>query len=165
MNETTLDGPIRAILERIADLERASERLGTLGQPKFEGPSCRAYHNTTQTIPSGVLTAVSFNAETWLTESSMHSTVTNNSRVYAVVTGVYLIEGAFLYASAATSQAAYLRLNGVTLLTNGTSVEPRTSWRMTAGEYIELIAFHNSGGSRNIDFNAPSTPYLALSRF
>jgi hypothetical protein len=50
----------------------------------------KAYHNTTQSIPNNVDTAINLNSEYWDTDT-MHDLVTNNGRITFKTAGFYII--------------------------------------------------------------------------
>jgi hypothetical protein len=122
---------------------------------------CVAYHNTTQSVNSGTSTALNLNSED-SDANGMHDTVTNNTRVTVGVTGSYKAHGRALFATNATGQRIiFIRKNGTTEMakvivakndgTNATAIEVHMATEaLTAGDYLELIAFQDSGAAINV---------------
>lgn len=122
---------------------------------------CIAYHNTTQSLTSGATTAVALNAEQ-ADAAGFHDNATNNSRltVPAGKGGLYLVAGAIRFNTAAGGTRRYLglRVNGTTTL--GEFEQPATASFPTcfgavvvflsATEYVEMLAFQDSGGAVNL---------------
>lgn len=110
-------------------------------------------------------------AVAWESEASggdpdaMHDTATNNSRVAILTPGWYKVDAALWWSAAGgTQRAAFLRKNGVTTI--GDDRKPPTpvlaaytfpEVRLVAGDYLELLAFQDSGGALNLtrDANFP----------
>lgn len=114
---------------------------------------CRAYRSAALTINNGVNTVVSFDAETQDTDN-FHSTGTNPTRftIPAGLDGYYDIHAMFLLATAVSSRIARIKKGGVTTLgepqeANTFGADAATNEYLTAGEYVELEVFQNSGGN------------------
>jgi Collagen triple helix repeat (20 copies) len=134
-------------------------------------PSARVYRTTSQSVtPSGAI--VSFNAERYDT-AGLHSTTTNPERLVAPVTGVYLITGFARWDANATG-ARFLAIetnsagNDSRLTstwtrpsTTNTDQNVTTLARLTAGEYVTLVAIQDSGGTLLIQSAPPA--HLAMS--
>jgi hypothetical protein len=119
-----------------------------------------AFSTATQTLTTGTFTAVALNAEDFQV-GALHSTSVNNTRVTIATTGKYLFVGAISYVPNATGQRiAVLRANGATygekldFPSNGGActfmAQVTKLWSLVAGDYVELIAFQDSGGNLNI---------------
>ncbi|HEX7277776.1 MAG TPA: hypothetical protein VF244_10420 [Acidimicrobiales bacterium] len=134
-------------------------------------PQCRAYHNATQAITTATLTAVALNSERFDRESgaasTMHSTVSNTSRVTPLVAGVYDLKGNIQFAAQATAagyRAVYLRLNGTTYIA-GMMVPTTTVFNAVpiplsvattyefngSTDYGELVVLHTAGVNLNVE--------------
>lgn len=124
-------------------------------------PMAVVYQTTVQSLTSGVAAAVSFDTTT-VDTYGMHSNSTNNSRATAVVAGWYLITATIQYAntSAAHNRNVTINKNGVQVpqfgvagLSGDTGVFPMVSagaWVfLNAGDYVEVIAYQDSGGAVN----------------
>lgn len=121
-----------------------------------------------QALTTGIAAAVTFNAETFDHTTALHDTVTQNSRltIPTGLGGLWLVGYAIAFAANATGiRNAYLRRNGGgvghtdhwcettdTGLGGGASTSLAASQliRLTAGQYLELIATQTSGGNLNV---------------
>lgn len=128
-------------------------------------PACRVTHNTTQSIPSGFWTALTFNTEFFDT-GGLHSTSSNPTRITIVQPGLYLFTMTIGYSSNSTGRRLFgLRKNGTGtsgategLLqtdpsaggSNGEAYGTITALvKMAAGDYMEAITFQTSGVALN----------------
>lgn len=120
-----------------------------------------------QTVSQNITTGGVFQPVTFTTEdvdsSGMHSTVSNTSRATAVYAGWYRVSGGLCWPASATGQRVLgWAVNGVSL--NGSddsmqgfaSLSNRQSARsilvfLNVGDYVELMAFQNSGGTLATD--------------
>lgn len=129
----------------------------------YQPPACRV-SKTNITIPTGTLTTISFDAEAFDTDS-MHSTVTNTSRITINTAAKYLIHATGTWAAGGTGYRMIM------LRKNGTDIDP--SSRMTTqatgagdnascslvwadayavGDYLELRAYHTQGADLQGNF-------------
>jgi hypothetical protein len=123
-------------------------------------PTVRAFRTTGQSIVSGASTAsITMDAERY-DIGDVHSTTTNAERLVAPVTGVYLITGFVRWgANAAGTRFIALHTSGVdgTWLatdwrqaaggpSNITDQTVTTLTRLTAGQWVALQAYQDSGG-------------------
>jgi hypothetical protein len=134
-----------------------------------------AYHNTTQSIASASATAVALNTEQ-ADAAGFHDNATNNSRltIPAGKGGLYLVGGAIRFNTAAAGTRRYLglRANGTTTL--GEFEQPATASFPTcfgavvvflsATEYVEMLAFQDSGGAVNLINSTNAWPKFWLVR-
>lgn len=121
-------------------------------------PACHASQlvglGSEQSITEGTWTVLNLNQEEYDT-GSMHSTVTNNSRITVPETAVYFIEGKMEWFPTATSHTlrAALRVNGTTFIayqsgaTNTSNSVPSPMCvsridQLTANDYVELVVLH-----------------------
>lgn len=132
----------------------------------------RVYHNAAQSIPNNTATTLAFNSERNDTDT-IHDTVTNNSRLTCKTAGVYAISGTLEYATNATGERSVaIRLNGTTYIaaaanSGGISVTQlscTTQYIMAVNDYIELIAFQDSGGALNVNSTANYSPEFMMTR-
>jgi hypothetical protein len=129
-----------------------------LNPPLFVGTQTSA-----QSIPNtgSSWTAIGLNTET-IDSYTGHDNVTNNSRYTAQVAGSYLVCGVVAYATNTTGvRAARIHYNGnviqgsaqMTLASPGTNLTgvttPIRAVPMSVGDYVEVAAWQNSGGSLN----------------
>lgn len=134
--------------------------ITSLGSPsKIVFSGAKVTKSTTQSITTSVATAVSFNTETYDTES-YHDNVTNNTRFTMPRTGYYLWtyqqnwNGGF--GGSNTRIIANLYKNGSIdheIFDGATAVtgEPSFTWsdviRLSTNDYLEVDAFQASGGT------------------
>lgn len=133
-------------------------------------PACRVYHNANQTTTTAVHLSLALNSERYDT-ASMHSTVTNNSRITIPVAGLYLVTGHLEWAAGNTTgvRQAELFLNGLTFIAMQSAagvaqiiqMTVSTVYKFAAADYVELAAFQNSGVGLNINSSANYSPELA----
>lgn len=124
-------------------------------------PRASAYASSTQSISNSTATAVTFDSEDY-DVGSMHSTVSNTSRITIPTSGdgLYLVIGQLAYAANATGiRQTLLRKNGTTGIaqdlstpngTNGTEIHLMSVVTLVATDYVELVAVQSSGGALNV---------------
>lgn len=130
----------------------------------------RAYASATaQSLTSGTVTSIVFdtNDTTYSSNTAMHSTVSNTSRLVAQVAGRYEIKAQVNYAANSTGiRQAALLVNGttsiaVTNLNNvggfGSPVPVATEYYFAASDYVEVTGYQNSGGALAIQQGASVT--------
>lgn len=133
----------------------------------------RAYRSSgVQSINNNTATAIVLDGETADTTGSMHDNVTNASRLVVPDTGLYIITGNLYFPGASGGfRDGYVRIGGVTTIfsvrdgnpsaTNGTILTVALLYQLTAGQYIELFAYQNTGVAANVGAGADLT-WLAL---
>lgn len=134
-------------------------------------PACRVFHGTTQSIADNTATALLFNSERFDTDS-MHSTVTNTSRITFTTAGLYVVTLTFQFnfGTALTWAEGRIRLNGTTdLATQSVPGSPAgfaqfitvtTTYKFAAGNFVEAMAFQDNVGNTPVNVLAAgnSTP-------
>jgi len=128
-------------------------------------PYCNMFNNTGVACTNGTATLIPFDTEIE-DNDSMHSTVTNPSRMIFNTPGVYLIIPRLSFPSTGTGgRIINLRLNSAGSNAGGTSLlnttgtpnasnaigDPTHSWFYRAanvGDYMEFFATQSSGGSQ-----------------
>ena len=152
------------------DFSVAAESAVTLNRP-----SCKLFRSAALSIANGGSPSViSWDGEAWDTQS-VHSTGTSPSRISILNTGKGQVSGHIKYAANATgSRGVMIRKNsagssaGGTLLheillqavaTGGhaTSVPYIVEDSFTAGDYVEVFAYQNSGGSLGLVVGVENT--------
>jgi hypothetical protein len=129
------------------------------------------FNGAAQSLANGALTALALNSERHdrvdAAASTMHDTVTLNSRITPNDPGIYLIEGGVSYAAQAVAAGlrnGYLRINGATLIRansipmsavyNNVQVDvpvPGRVWEFNGTtDYVELLGLQTSGGALNV---------------
>lgn len=118
-------------------------------------PACRVYHNASQSISANTETTVAFNSERFDTDS-MHDTATNNSRITFNTAGLYVVTANIGWAAGTGSWTTYtnIRMDGATTIASqqnwtatglGTAVNLTATYKFTAGQYVEVRVWQNSG--------------------
>lgn len=127
----------------------------------------RVFRSTTQALATDTEVVISFDSESADT-AAYHDTVTNPQRLTAPSTGVYRMLGQVTFASNATGiRAVDLRVNGTAYIANdgknplsglATRVQVDSGpIALTAGDYVEIVAFQASGGSLDASSGSGST--------
>jgi hypothetical protein len=142
-----------------ADLEAGvGDVLSFLMNP----PECQVRRGTAQSIPNSTVTAIAFDTED-IDNDGMHSTVSSTTRLTIQTTGRYQISGVVAYDVGATGgREARIVRNGSAVAVNGARVindapssggaevvVPALQVSLTAGDYLELMAFQSNGGALN----------------
>jgi hypothetical protein len=133
----------------------------------------RVYNSTDQSIANATNTALALNGET-MDAYGMHDNVTNNTRVYARQDGVYSINGSVAFAYNTTGiRSVDIRVNGSTYIAISsqnaapaavTYMGTSATYYLSAGAYVELVAYQNSGGSLNVIRGVDYSPHLSVTR-
>ena len=121
---------------------------------------------------SGSWLAVTFDAERFDT-SAIHSTASNTSRLTCVVAGVYSIFGTVQFAVNATGwRGTRIYLNGATPIatvlhaassnTYAILQTVSTIYELVAGDYIEIQAFQDSGGTLALSQQDNTSPEFGM---
>jgi hypothetical protein len=131
----------------------------------------RVYNSANIACANATVTALTFDTERYDSDS-IHSTVSNTSRLVAPLAGRYLITGMMRYAAAANNtRYAQIRLNGTTFIASNSLIAAvsdnhdlsvATIYQLAAGDYVELIAYQNSGGSVNVVASGNFSPEFAM---
>jgi hypothetical protein len=133
-----------------------------------------AYNSADISIANNSETVLTFDSERWDT-NSLHSTASNTSRLTAPIDGVYAISVNLEFDTNNTGNRYFVvKLNGATYLaapainaTGGglnTGMSFVRQYKLTAGDYIEVYVFQNSGGSLNIKAIGNRTPEVQMTR-
>lgn len=141
----------------------------------FVPPSCRVFHNAAQSITNNTDTVVAFNSERWDT-SSLHDTVTNNSRITIPIAGVYVVTftGEMDVDSDILHMRVRFRINGATFIAAvnyGSIIEANerpmldlsTIYKFAANDYVEAVIFqkNTSANASNLRSAANYSPEFA----
>lgn len=135
-------------------------------------PAARVYNSAAISLANYTATALTFNSERY-DNDSIHSTSSNTGRLTATTAGVYQITGHVGFAGSGTGRRQiYIRLNGSTLIgvqdgvpyTSGSDcyLTVTAEYKLAATDYVELVAFQNSGGSINAVSGGSYTPEFAM---
>jgi hypothetical protein len=137
-------------------------------------PVCELRQTVAQSVANNTDTPLSMDAEEIDTDN-MHSTVTNTSRVTAQTAGRFQLSGGTSYASNTTGRrAASYRLNGAPMLGTqaaitaaGATADVQPTGRtlttyLNVGDYVELVAYQDSGGSLNTQVTTGQQPRFSV---
>jgi hypothetical protein len=161
---------IEEILRRLFGLEKRIALLETRESPVV--PRCRLRHSTTQAVSTASATPIAFNTEDIDTDT-MHDTVTNNTRITFKAAGDYVVMASAEFAPNATGQRQIsIKLNNTTYiaLDNTPTVGAGDSTRIPCGclytfavnDYVEALAYQDSGGNLNVNGNTYGTLFHAF---
>lgn len=133
-------------------------------------PAARVYNSGAFTHNStGNFLAITFDSERWDT-GGLHSTAANTSRLTVAIAGLYVIHGHAQWDSNTTGvRILGIRINGTTDIAQerrwasvGTfEMGVTTQYKLAVSDYIELMAFQNSGANRTINAVANHSPEFA----
>lgn len=122
-------------------------------------PSCRVRNSADISIPNNTLTVLTFNAERFDTDG-MHSTSVNTGRITFATAGKYIIGGDIEWVGNVTNvRLIGIRLNGATIIAYADQINSDTAvlrqsvvtlYQFAAGDYVELLAYQNSGGALTV---------------
>jgi hypothetical protein len=134
--------------------------------------SASAYHNANVTISNTTWTYLALNSE-YYDNGGLHDLVTNNGRLTAPVTGRYAISAAARFAASATGtrQLRVVVNRGNTVLqigpiaghaTEATRMAVSGDVQLTAGDYIEMQVWQDSGGNLDCQYTVAYCPNLSM---
>jgi hypothetical protein len=133
-------------------------KWATPASPAFVG--CSLYKNANQTISNATNTAISFQVESYDTDS-FHDNSTNNTRITVPSgkAGKYLITGSIAWSTGANERAAMIYKNG-SLVNYMHQMYPSNLGgyyapfnyviNLAVGDYIELFCYQGSGGNLTV---------------
>jgi hypothetical protein len=139
---------------------------GPGGGGAFHG--VRVYRTATQSIPSGVPTAINFTAEDYDTDGA-HDNVTGNTILTAWESNYYRIFGAVQIRNGTGQRLIYALLNGTDILVpvhgdGNVSGDPHlvfyTERWLDAGDNIELIVYQDSGSAKDVEIGSEPGFYV-----
>jgi hypothetical protein len=138
---------------------------------RLPGPDigARVGRTTSQSIPNGVSTAISFNGSRY--DTNQIWSAVSPTRLTCKTAGKYLIGGCFRFeGNTVGSRFLIILLNGASQIGAGESVGSSTIsnascvYSLAVNDYVQMIAFQNSGQSLNILYEPLFTPefYMQL---
>jgi hypothetical protein len=133
------------------------QKIGTL-------PHVRVTNTANQSLPSTTAITLAFNSERWK-QSVQHDNATNNSRLVCSVAGVYMITAHIELDAPNTTLQLLLKLNGTTTIgvaPGNLYANVSTTYRLNVNDYVEAIAFQNSGAARTILASANDSPEFMM---
>ena len=141
------------------------------------GPGARVFHNGPLSVPNAAMTTLQFNSERY-DQGVMHDPAAT-SRLVARVPGLYLAGGGVSWAAGgAATQIRILRIAhtlaaGGTLTVASVAGPPATGatdqiasavLQMAAGDYVEAIAYQDSGAAKDVTVQPNFSPEFWLTR-
>lgn len=157
----------------------SAARLGAIETGLFNADyraAARAFHNAAQSIANNTTTVLALNSERFDQEanvaSTIHDTVTNNSRLTCRTAGVYAISAAIEWAANSTGiRTLNIRLNGATVLASvdlntttggGAKQTAATHYALAVNDYVEITVLQNSGGALNVNSTGNYSPEFSM---
>lgn len=137
-----------------------------------DSPACRVYNNAAESIANNSITLVTYNSERY-DNAAMHSTSSNTGRITIPTGGggkyIVGVQHAWDTDTTASRRAATIRQNGTTLVasqqveasTLGTvnhGLTVMSVYAMSAADYFDSTAFHDSGAALNLAVFAEYAP-------
>lgn len=125
--------------------------------PEFNRPVVRIGRATSQSIPNNTPTILSFSTEFFDSDSMWD--IGAPTRFTIPYTGIYIMNVSFKWAQTTANRESGFILNGATELdlksaqNSNVVAHPLNHtymWYFTAGDYVEVIVFQNSGAPLNI---------------
>lgn len=135
----------------------------------FPREGCRVFNSANFAVPNNAVTAITFNSSRF-DPFNMHSLTVNTARISIIRNGRYNVGGCVEFDdNGAGYREVNVRLNGTTnivgtnKLPNGAGVandkmNVATDYEFVNGDYIELVAFQNSGGALNVEVHGNYSP-------
>lgn len=162
------DDVLRILYNNEATLKQTETKEVPFGRIR-----CRVYNTAAIVLTTGVAKVLTFDSERWDT-ASIHSTSANTSRLTAPIFGLYAGVGHVRFAASAVGiREISVSVNGATtiaiqdvpaLAAGVTIMSIPFEYELAAGDYVELVAFQNSGGNLNVEVAANYSPEFAMSR-
>ena len=154
----------------VAELRRGDRPITNVG--------ARVYNSAAISIPNNTATILTFNSERYDTDG-LHSVSVNTDRLTCTRSGVHLISASIQFAAAAGGRRQLYFV--VTPLLGGAAAvaaEQRTPigvtaadqitisaiYSLSAGDYVQLVAYQNSGGALNVDAAPNYSPEFMMHR-
>lgn len=146
-----------------ADLPAHASNHGPAGSDALAPPTCIASRTSALTISTATVSSVPFNATDIIDATGMHDPVTNNTRITFAQTGTYWcyaninwvtnatgVRQAGIFPNANTNISVAFDTESSVVSGQNPSNNPGGLYRATAGDFIELWVYQNSGGNLNI---------------
>lgn len=167
VEEITCSPFARSILD---DADAAAVRA-TIGIPSTASYA-RAYNSSTIAVAHDTATILTLDSERWDTDG-YHSTSSNTGRMTAPITGLYAITGNLRIDTPGVTGTFFINilLNGTTAIgraiistsiNQAFAVVVSTDYVLTAGDYVELMCYQNSGVSINVVTQGNFSPELMI---
>lgn len=138
------------------------------------GDGVRVTHLSAIVISTGTQTILPFNTEVF-DDNDLHDTVTNNSRLTAVVAGRYFISAGISWGGVSTgNREIHIKLNGgalIALRKSGALMADlyiqgvSTIYNLAANDYVEVQVWHNRGVNLSINSVGNYSPIFMMQRW
>lgn len=135
----------------------------------IDPPTCSVFNSAAQSVADNTSVALTANSENF-DNDTMHSTVTNTSRIAATTAGRYAVNAAVANAANGVGRRALdLRVDGTTVYnidarlpisTNSMAVTGMRLLTLAASQYVEAMVLQNSGGALNVTLNEFGAVFL-----
>lgn len=170
---TLLGGAANQILASDGTKFEAADLATLIVSEWFKGAN--VYNSGNISIPHNTWTLLTFDTELWDTDT-IHSTVSNTSRLTCKTAGKYRIIGYFTFAPSAggARRGGLIYYNGTTIVGYDEkfggnaalypSLLPTTELELAVDDYVDLYAFQDSGGALVVGANASYSPYFMMER-
>lgn len=153
------------------NFEALANQFPVGGSNTKQVPQARVYNNAALTIATATPTALTFNSERYDTgtSSEQHSTSSNTGRLTCRVDGLYDM-GVVLNFDANTTgeRLVAIWVDGSTTIAEdgklavtggyGTAFAVGTQYRLTAGQYVEVVVTQTSGGNLSVLSEGSKSP-------
>lgn len=151
------------VVRKLEDMERRLRRVETLESGGVRA-TARIANSANLALASAAITTLTFDSTRFFTEP-----IGASDRFTAPRAGRYAIGGHVRFAAHATGQRVlYLRVNGTTYIAIDSRVSVgagaptdghvATLTQLAAGDYVQLQAYQDSGGSLNVTAAAEYSP-------
>lgn len=147
--------------------------IWSLGSGSYQSvvPACCAYASASISISNNAQTTIAFDGERFDTDA-IHDNITNNSRLTCKTAGKYLVVATIEFVPNTTNQRQLtVNLNTNTTIAvavsqglagGNTPLTATTIIDLVVGDFIEAVAYQNSGGALNVVYAPFRTPQLEM---
>ncbi len=135
--------------------------------------AARVYNSADLSISDSAWTALTFDSETF-DDGGLHSTASNTGRLTAPEAGLYAIGCVAAFATNTSGyRAIRIRKNGSATLAQWNQTPVSGTWtllegatliKLSAGDYVEVEVYQNSGGSLAVKTTSDLTPLFWMAR-
>lgn len=145
------------------DLQIQSDNVAKMeSQNRFRhlNTMARVRMTSAQTISTATVTAIAWDGTEEFDTDTLHSTSTNPSRITAAIAGKYIVTGVLSYTGNATgTRLLRAHVNGSPIGdfaqvagfdTNTVTLSGNVMVDLAATDYVEILAFQNSGGDLDV---------------
>ena len=134
----------------------------------------RVYRNVNQLIGTGAATAISFTHQRWDDPDDDQWVIGTPTRLTCQFDGIYVVSGSIAWVNNIVGlRQVYIYLNGVTSIAIQTELSitnnyfyqgVTTTYKLSVGDFVELLVFQDSGGNLNLWSSAQTSPEFSMVR-